>query len=136
MKFTKIVVILSSYFSYTLGKNAIFYSTFMIANFIGTALDVWEFVSNVTTLLSLQFEHMELSVFRTYSEMKELASNVFFNNFEKTASNSESSNFLHLLESSFKVITAFLLRLDLKLSTNLIIYGVKILIVPCIKISL
>ena len=60
-KLTNILTILYNSLSYTLGKNTIDYMTFTIETLIGTALDVWELKSKVTTRDSLQLEHIEIS---------------------------------------------------------------------------
>ena len=76
------------------------YKTFAIDILTGTALDVWELTNKVMTRFSLQLEHTETSALRTSSEMKELASNDFFSNFENMESSSVSNTFLTLLERS------------------------------------
>lgn len=94
---------------------------------IGMALDVWAVVNSETTLFSLQFEHTVTRTFLTSSEMKELASNDFLISLLKMRSISESSPFFTLAANSFKVTTAFLLRVDLRFSTNLMISGTRCL---------
>lgn len=101
--------------------------TLMMVILTGIALDEWALCNNVTTRVSLQLEQTETRALRTSSEMKELASNVFFRSLEKIESSSVSKFFLTLFERSWRVITAFLLRLDRKLSTSLITSGVRIL---------
>lgn len=54
---------------------------------MGTALDVCELKSNVTTLFSLQLEQIETKALLTYSEINELASNVFFRSLANITSN-------------------------------------------------
>lgn len=98
-----------------------------MAILIGMALLVCELMRRVRTLLSLQFEQIEINVFLTSSDMNELVSKVFLMSLVKIASRSESSIFFILLESSFNVMTAFLLRFDLRLSISLMISGINIL---------
>ena len=99
MKLTKMVVILSSYFSKNLGKKATFSMTLMIASLMGTALEVWEFISKVITRLSLQLEQTEFNVFLTSYEMNEFASRVFFKSLANSESKSVSSIFFTLFDS-------------------------------------
>ena len=99
-----------------------------MAILMGIALLVCEFMRRVTTLFSLQLEQIEINVFLTSSEMNELASRVFLISLVKMASRSESSILFILLESSFSVMTAFLLKFDLRLSISLMMSGISILI--------
>lgn len=102
--------------------------TFTIETLIGTARDVCEFIRRLTTLFSLQLEHIEINALLTSSEIKEFASRVFFKSLENIESSSESSILVSLFDISYNVITAFLLKLDLRLSTNFITSGTSILI--------
>lgn len=64
-----------------------------------------------------------MRAFLTYSEMNELASRAFLISFEKTKSKDESKALFIVVTSSFSRMTAFLLRVDLKLSLIFAISG-------------
>lgn len=95
---------------------------------IGIAREVWDVVRRDTTLLSLQFEHTVTKTFFTSSEINELVSRDFLISLLKIMSSYESRPLFILRASSFKVTTAFLLKDDLRFSTNLIISGTMLLI--------
>lgn len=87
---------------------------------MGMAREDRAFIKRFKTFDSLPLEHIEINALLTSSEMKEFVSSVFLSNFVKIESSSVSRPFFILLDKSFKVITAFLLRFDLRLSTSLI----------------
>ena len=100
-------------------------STAMMDSLTGTALEVCELMSKPTTLPSLQLEHTDTSALLTSSDMKEFASSVFFSSLVNIESSYVSSIFLTLLDRSWSVMTAFLLKLERRLSPSRITSGVS-----------
>jgi hypothetical protein len=75
----------------------------------------------LTTLASFELVDIEINAFLTYSEIKEFVSRVFLINLVKIKSSSVSKCLFKNEDKSLIVITAFLLKEDLKLSTCFII---------------